>query len=654
MNRTLKIALGAVLGLGLVMPAVAQSNFPDIPDNHWAYEALANLKGKVLFGYPDGLYRPARPMSRAEFAVAVNQVYMMMMAKHNSLDSALAAMQREIDALKNRPAGTSGVSQADFDALKQQVSALEGKVNGMSQWGNDIAQLKRLAGEFEKELAGMGVDMDAMKKDMSDLDKRVTDLENKKGAIDIHGDGNTVVLMGHSTDGRFGLTPAQRITGEGRGDFDGAHVGMTRDLSVFHEFNTTLSGTAGENVKWRASLNFNNMLGEDDDDSFGDTGSLNQGNSFSSDHNASMYLDEMNATFDTSVAGQGFTATFGRYRHKSGMFFLQRQDTTEFYSNSRWDNGEYVLDGGKLNFGFGGVDLTVFGGIAGDGVEAIGEDAFELSRMRHDLGDDDFEADNNLGVELGVTLGEIGTARGVYLWQDSNESDSGINRQNTFGGELNLHFGDLSVYGTFAQTNFTMNTDNVLDDDNTAFAGWVSYNGGNWGVDGGYARVEGNFGAFGSWGRLGTAWNPANVEGFGAGVWFQASEKFKIMASGASFEGADDSQGLFGLPLTEDDTINTVRVGVNYQLNSAWGVDLGYETVDWDFDTGNDPEQQWYTIGLNYNASDSASIKFLYIYSDVDYKGQGGLSFFNGNSIDHAGFNRYNGGMLGTQVSFKF
>ena len=62
MNRTLKFALGAVLGLGLVMPATAQSNFPDIADNHWAYEALANLRGKVLFGYPDGLYRPARPM----------------------------------------------------------------------------------------------------------------------------------------------------------------------------------------------------------------------------------------------------------------------------------------------------------------------------------------------------------------------------------------------------------------------------------------------------------------------------------------------------------------------------------------------------------------------------------------------------------------
>ena len=57
MNRTLKFALSAVLGFGLVLPAAAQSNFPDVPDNHWAYEAIGNLKGKILFGYPDGLYR---------------------------------------------------------------------------------------------------------------------------------------------------------------------------------------------------------------------------------------------------------------------------------------------------------------------------------------------------------------------------------------------------------------------------------------------------------------------------------------------------------------------------------------------------------------------------------------------------------------------
>jgi len=57
MNRTFKFALAAVLSVGLVLPATAQT-FPDVPDNHWAWDALENLRGSVLFGYPDGLYRP--------------------------------------------------------------------------------------------------------------------------------------------------------------------------------------------------------------------------------------------------------------------------------------------------------------------------------------------------------------------------------------------------------------------------------------------------------------------------------------------------------------------------------------------------------------------------------------------------------------------
>ncbi|HXH61615.1 MAG TPA: S-layer homology domain-containing protein [Fimbriimonadaceae bacterium] len=660
MNRTLKFAIGVVLGIGLVTPAIAQTNFPDIPDNHWAYEALANLKGKILYGYPDGLYRPARPMSRAEFAAAINQLYMMMMAKHNSLDSAIASLQSQIDALKNRPSGGGDVSSADFNALKRQVSDLQSKVDSMSSWGNDIAQMKRLAGEFEKELAGLGVDMDAMKKDLSDLDMRVKNLENRKGNIEIHGDGNVVVLAGHSTDGEFGMSPGGRIFGFGHDgtSYEGAHVGMTRDLSVFHEFNTTLSGKAGDNVKWKASMNFNNMLGSETNglgssSAFGDGAELSQGNGFDSNNEASMYLDEMNATIDTSVAGQGFTATVGRYRHKSGMFFLQRQDTTEFYSNSRWDDGAYIMDGAMLDFGFGGADLTAFYGRAGTSVTATGFSSLGLNAMVHDLGNGSFEAMDTLGTELKVKLGDIGSVRGVYLWQDSQNIDAGINRQNTFGGEVNVHFGDIKVYGTFAQTNFSMNTSNVLSDDNTAVAAWASYDGGNWGVDGGYARVEGNFGAFGSWGRLGTAWNPANVEGFGGGAWFKASNNLKLMGSVASFDGASDNAGLFGIPIMKNESINSYRVGLNYGLNSAWDMDLGYEVANWDL-TGANPEQQWYTIGLNYNASDSTMVKFTYMFSDIDYKGQGGRSFFNGLEIDPFGANRYKGGMFGTQVSFKF
>ena len=44
---------------------------------------------------------------------------------------------------------------------------------GDAGWGDDIANLKRMAATFEKELASMGVDIEAMKKDLASLAEQV-------------------------------------------------------------------------------------------------------------------------------------------------------------------------------------------------------------------------------------------------------------------------------------------------------------------------------------------------------------------------------------------------------------------------------------------------------------------------------------------------
>jgi len=648
MNRTLKFAFGVVLGLGLVMPAAAQ-NFPDIPDNHWAYEAIANLKGKVLFGYPDGLYRPARPMSRAEFAAAINQLYQLMMAKDNQLQSAIDALTQRVTALENRPVGSGGISRAEFDALKRQVDEMQTRLNAMQSWGQDIANLKRLATEFERELAAMGVDIDAMKRGMADILKRLEALEAGRGSgmpFNIHGDGGFVVVAGHSTDSLFGMTRTGRIVGLSRDDsFGDRPGGMTQDLSMFHELNITMDGKAGENVGWNVSMNLGNMLGEDNWNNFGDLNSQNAGFAFRDWEDPNLYFDQMNVKFDTSVAGQGFEATVGRFRHSGGAFFMARPDYTEFYANDRWDNGEFIMDGAKLKFDFGSVDLTA---IAARNSErfVIGDSAPELNLMRHDLGDNNYTVDATLGFELAAALGGDGSLRGVYYLQDSFIPDSGMNRMSTYGGELNLDIGSLDFYGVYSQTDFGYNTNVMLNSDNAAWAGWLSYESDSFGFDVGYAHVEGNFGAFGSWGRLGTQWNPTNIEGFGGGVWLKLGNGMKLMAGAAMFDGADDVSGLFGLPITTDDSVQSYHLGVDFMLGSAWNVNLGYENVKFDFDAGLDPSQRWYTVGLSHNLSDAAKLSIMYMMSDVDFKGVGGLDPF--------GASRYKGGVLSSQLSFKF
>ena len=45
------------------------ASYPDLPSDHWAYEAVTFLTDKkVVVGYPDGLYRPDQKVTRGEFA----------------------------------------------------------------------------------------------------------------------------------------------------------------------------------------------------------------------------------------------------------------------------------------------------------------------------------------------------------------------------------------------------------------------------------------------------------------------------------------------------------------------------------------------------------------------------------------------------------
>ena len=198
MNRTLKLALSVVMTSALVLPVLAQENFPDTPDNHWAYEALKNMKADgLLVGYPDGLFRGGRPASRYELAVAIHATYQKLKGLYDGLDSQLKALSSSLDGKADK---------ADLQALRDALTAVEKDVNGMKAWGDDIAALKKLASTFEKEIASLGVDVEAMKKDIGDLKDRVTALEKRKPAVDIHGTVDLLVLAGYSTSDRNGIT----------------------------------------------------------------------------------------------------------------------------------------------------------------------------------------------------------------------------------------------------------------------------------------------------------------------------------------------------------------------------------------------------------------------------------------------------------------
>ncbi|MBI3722328.1 MAG: S-layer homology domain-containing protein, partial [Fimbriimonas ginsengisoli] len=256
MKRTFKYALSAVLVAAMVAPAFADDNFPDSPQNHWAYEALARMKKEgLLVGYPDGLYRGGRPASRYELAAACHSVFV-------ALKSAQEGMSNQMKAMEEKIANGGGVSKADFENLKAAVDAMKSDMAGMKAWGDDIAALKKMSSTFEKELTGLGVDVDQMKKTLGNLGDRVTVLEKHRLPIDIGIDADLLALGGYSTSGVFGTTVDGRPTGVGRGGFSGATVGATRDLSVFHEAALNIASNNDTGPKFKATVVIGNMIGD--------------------------------------------------------------------------------------------------------------------------------------------------------------------------------------------------------------------------------------------------------------------------------------------------------------------------------------------------------------------------------------------------------
>jgi len=309
MKRTFKYALSAILTAAIVMPAFAADNFPDVPDNHWAFEALARLKKDgILVGYPDGLYRGNRPASRYEMAVAIHAAYTNLKSVTDGLDSQIKALSDKLNGL---------ATTADLQNLRDALTALQNDVNGMKSYGDDIASLKKMADTFQKELQSLGVDVEAMKKDLGDLSKRVSVLEHTKPSVSISGDVNLLMLAGNSRDGNFGLDTDGKL--EGVSPVTGGPVGLTKDAVMLQEGAFTFAGTNDSGPKWKGTLVVGNML-----DTFGGQSQIHPGTGYT-EANSDIYLQDFSVKFDTSIAGLAFNVEAGRVGYKISPYLFQRR-----------------------------------------------------------------------------------------------------------------------------------------------------------------------------------------------------------------------------------------------------------------------------------------------------------------------------------------
>ncbi|HYM70628.1 MAG TPA: S-layer homology domain-containing protein, partial [bacterium] len=161
--RNIAVAVATALVFAMVAPAFAQP-FADVPTNHWAYDAIAELAAKGLIeGYPDGTFKGDRAMTRYEMAMVV------------------ARLLARIESIQIPAPVPPEVRKADLDAIQ------------------------RLVNEFRAELAALGVRTTAIEEELNAIKARLDNVRITGGlrfredlARNSYGSGTGLNLTGVS------------------------------------------------------------------------------------------------------------------------------------------------------------------------------------------------------------------------------------------------------------------------------------------------------------------------------------------------------------------------------------------------------------------------------------------------------------------------
>ena len=129
--KKLSVLLAGLAVCCFAAPAFAAPVFPDVPEEHWARDAVANLAASGLVeGYPDGTFKGNRAATRYEMAMVIARF----LAKNDQEHATFATKA-------------------------------------------DLEELRRLVNQLKSELDALGVRVTNLEDSVASLDKRVTELE---------------------------------------------------------------------------------------------------------------------------------------------------------------------------------------------------------------------------------------------------------------------------------------------------------------------------------------------------------------------------------------------------------------------------------------------------------------------------------------------
>lgn len=650
MNQTFKYALSMILGAALVTPAFAQDSYPDVKDDHWAYEAIMILKKEgLMVGYPDGSFNGKKIPTRYEMASAIYAVYTKLKSVTDGLDTKIAALEAKVNGMS----GGTPAPANDTQELKEAIAALKNDVRAMKSYSDDIATLKKLTDAFQKELTSLGVDVEAIKKDLSDLSARVKALEDKKPTVDISGDVNFYISTGFAKDGGLGINQDGKGFGFGVGGSNGAGF---QDLSVLHEAALNFKGTNETGPKWEVTATFGNTTGGGFVDQ--STVANNFGTLYTEGATNFVISKAVVNLGDQSLLGLGFTAKLGRQGFKANPWMFARLDNTSFFSNSRWDNGEWLMDGGVIGFGNKMTHLDVIIGRTstntgtnatlqpivigaeqyGQGFSAVNANTVFGDTIVNQVGGG-LVINRILGADFNTALTSHGTLRGTWLQLDSNAKvgPNFANRAEVYGGDADFKFGRFGIMGGYGKFDLKSNDSKINHGANSRTNAGVSYTADKFMVKGGYYRVEQNYLAPGDWGRTGIFRNVNNVKAYYGDLNLKLSEVLSVKGGYSRLEQIAGGNG----------KVDSYNAGIDYRMSNGWMVGISYEDVKLKDYTVANPQYKFTTLSLGYDLSAMSKLSFTAQYANIT-----GHPFTNPNA-NQVGTDA-KGVYLGTQLTVKF
>jgi hypothetical protein len=483
------VALSAV-------PAFAQDGaFRDVPEDHWSYSAVQSLAAKKIFlGNGDGTFQGKRSMTRYEMAVIIERMLKMIPDMMPA-----AAAPEKMDMSKY-------VTKGDLEAAMRNMKPAPSN-SGVSD--ADVKTLQRLSKEYETELKTLGVDLEATKQRLSNLEKRVAKLEaamgDKKmapaGGLQIGGD----LTLGARAN-------AQDKKGNPFTDYNGfGGIGkderLLSDTVTIQNLNIDLSKALENGATAKATITVGNYL-----DYVGKlTGpaggrSLNTVAGLGNTNN--VYLTEAYVTTEANTPIIGKTGyAIGRQPVQLTPYTLKNIDTDFYFYNRLNNEGNVYIDGVKGDFKLGPVTLTGMGGRVTQNQYA---DTFAVA------GAAPLKVD-----QLGAVQGKFKVSDALHLtgtYVAHGLPGTGVKRiDNTSVGAV-IKIAGRTINGEYAKADLkdpvTANPNNKATDVSTQLLGNADK-----GVMVGYRDIQSGFTAPGSWEHIANIYNPTNIKGaYGKGT----------------------------------------------------------------------------------------------------------------------------------------